>query len=59
MVDGSNQILKFNNATHAFDKFDTALTPPNAIKKFEAGGNSDHWILTQQDRLFHYIPPTP
>ncbi len=59
VVDASNQILKFNNATLGFDKFDTALTPPNAIKKFEAGGNSDHWILTQQDRLFHYVPPTP
>jgi hypothetical protein len=56
-VNQANQIVQWDFTNGRFLDQVPALAPPGAVVKLEAGNGVDHWIVTAQDRIFHYIPP--
>lgn len=55
-LDRSGAIAKYVPKSNAFEA-QTALVPPESIRQLEAGLNLHHWLLTNSDRIYHYVPP--
>jgi hypothetical protein len=56
-IDRDGNIAQYVAGKNSFDPAPAALAPPESPRQLEAGLNLHHWIVTNSDRIYRYVPP--